>query len=143
MLFPLRRRCAHDGDVDGWNWNLEVTSEELVGLWVIGVPLALLFALLRTMARAGGRPRWGREAIGGAILLFAALMPVGWALLIACPGQSCDGDYFYGALIAAFIGLVGLVLCIVGAGFMIDGRRRDTRAGRRQRRLAKLPRTEG
>ena len=122
---------------------MTIEQERLVG-GTVGVLLAfLLFALLGALSHAGGHPRWGREAIGGAILLFAGLMPVSWVLLFACPGQSCNGDYFYRAIIAGFIGLVGLFLCMVGAALMIDGRRRDSRAGRRERRHAKLTRTEG
>jgi hypothetical protein len=121
---------------------MTIEQERLV-TWGIGMLVALLlFALLRAMSLAGGRPRWGREAIGGAILLFVGLMPVGWVLLLACPGDSCNGDYFYRAIIAALIGLVGLFLCAVGAGLMIDGRRRDSRAGRRERRHAEPTRTE-
>ena len=123
---------------------MTIEQERLVG-GTVGVLLALLlFALLGAMSRAGGRPRWGREAIAGVILLFAGLMPVGGVLLIVCPGDSCDGSDNAGkAIIAGFIGLVGLFLCMVGAGLMIDGRRRDSRAGRRERRHAKPTRTEG
>ena len=123
---------------------MTIEQERLVG-GTIGVLLALLvFALLRTLSRAGGRPRWGREAIGGASLLLAGLMPVGGVLLIVCPGDSCDGSDNTGrAIIAAIIGLVGLFLCMVGTGLMIDGRRRDSRAGRRDRLHAKPTRTEG